>query len=283
MIANTEPGPPDAPDRGPRASALASGLSQEEHPSPASVGNDSAPAYYAGGHGWTRDVRAVLHPPYTAWHLSYVVLGAISGPRFSWSILGATMLAFFLAVGVSAHALDELRDRPLRTALPASTLVAASAIGIAGAVALGIAGAFRVGPWLLVFIAIGAALVIGYSLELAGGLIHNDLGFALAWGAFPVLTAAFAQNKAVPLAAVILAVAATLLSVAQRALSTPARDLRRRTERVEGSILSSSGEGTTIDKQTMLAPLEQALRCLSWATVILAVGLLVARTLHQNW
>ncbi len=34
----------------------------------------------------------------------------------------------------------------------------------------------------------GAFLVVAYNLELFGGRFHNDLWFALAWGAFPALT-----------------------------------------------------------------------------------------------
>ena len=138
------------------------------------------PAYYASGtHTWWRDVQAVLHPPYTAWHLSYVVIGSLIGPRVNWATLGATVLAFFLAVGVAAHCLDELRGRPLGTALPARFLIAAAAISLSGAVAIGIVGIYRVGPWLTVFIAAGAFLVLAYNLELFGGRFHTDLGFAL--------------------------------------------------------------------------------------------------------
>src|SRR2546427_109820 len=85
------------------------------------------PAYYATrARGWRRDVWAVLHPPYTAWHLSYVVIGAGLAPSLDVKRLAATVLAFFLAVGISAHALDELRGRPLQTDLPAKTLWAAA-------------------------------------------------------------------------------------------------------------------------------------------------------------
>src|SRR5450759_2353789 len=106
------------------------------------------PAYYAARTtGWRRDVWALLHPPYTAWHLSYVLIGASLAPTLNVIRLIATLLAFFLAVGIAAHALDELRGRPLQTEIPASVLWAAAAIGLLGAVGLGIAGVFVVGPW----------------------------------------------------------------------------------------------------------------------------------------
>ena len=79
---------------------------------------ETKPAYYAAGPGRWRDWWTLLHPPYTAWHLSYAVIGAALAPRVLVSNLIATVLAFFLAVGLAAHALDELRGRPLRTAIP---------------------------------------------------------------------------------------------------------------------------------------------------------------------
>lgn len=237
----------------------------------------AAPAYYVRGSGLLRDLRALLHPPYTLWHLSFVVIGALTGRRVSWSVLGATLIAFFLAVGVAAHCLDELRGRPLRTSIPSKALVVAAAVGLAAAVGIGIVGVVRVGAPLIAFIAVGTALVLGYNLEWLGGLVHNDLGFALSWGAFPVLTAAYAQNKSLPVAAVVAAAAAALFSAAQRTLSTPARDLRRRAIEVEGTVTNSDGSTTRLDRDTVLSPIERSLRCLSWATVGLAVSLVLVR------
>ena len=64
------------------------------------------PAFYGVTGGPVRDWWTVLHPPYTAWHLSYVVIGSVLAPRPQVSVLLATVAAFFLAVGVAAHALD---------------------------------------------------------------------------------------------------------------------------------------------------------------------------------
>src|SRR5579859_567120 len=98
------------------------------------------PAFYALRSGGWRDLVTLLHPPYTAWHLSYVALGAAAAPRLHVIRLGAALCAFFLAVGVSAHALDELNGRPLNTQLRQGTLVALAVVGLAGAVAIGVAG-----------------------------------------------------------------------------------------------------------------------------------------------
>ena len=139
------------------------------------------PAYYAAGPGRWRDWWTLLHPPFTAWHLSYVVLGAMIAHHVRLDRLVAALAAFFLAVGLAAHALDELHGRPLRTAIPSSVLVAVTAVGLAGAVALGAIGITRVGWVLLPFMIVGPLLVVGYNAELFGGIIHTDLGFAAAW------------------------------------------------------------------------------------------------------
>ena len=235
------------------------------------------PAYYAAGPGRLRDWWTLLHPPYTAWHLSYVVIGAALAPRVSTSRLVATLLAFFCAVGLSAHALDELKGRPLRTSIPSGVLVAATLVGLVAAVAFGIAGVVEVGWVLVPFIVAGPLLVVAYNAELFGGFVHTDAGFALAWGAFPVLTAYVAQAENLGPAPVIAAVGAFCLSYSQRALSTPARLIRRRVTGVEGNLVLSDGSTVVIDERFLIRPLERALSALSWSTVLFAAALAVAK------
>jgi hypothetical protein len=189
----------------------------------------------------------------------------------------ATLLAFFFAVGVAAHALDELNGRPLHTTIPSAALIAASVVGLVGAVALGVAGVIQVGAALVPFIVIGPMLVVAYNFELFGGAIHNTVGLSASWGAFPVLTAYVAQTGTLALAPVIAALAALLLTAVQRALSTPARLLRRRTSRVEGRLTLHDGSTIPLDRDVLLAPLEQALRAMSFGVILFAVALAVDR------
>jgi hypothetical protein len=239
-----------------------------------------APAYYTGrSRGWRRDVWAVLHPPYTAWHLSYVLIGASLAPTVSAVRLIATLLAFFLAVGISAHALDELKGRPLGTEIRGPILTAAAALGLLGAIGLGIAGVPRVGLGLLPFIAAGVVFVFAYNLELFGGRLHGDFWFGLSWGAFPVLTAYFAQAGRLSIGAVAAAAAAYALSFGQRALSTPARLLRRRSRAVAGTVTLTDGTEVKLDEAVLLRPLERALRAFSWGVVALGLGLAASRLL----
>jgi hypothetical protein len=235
------------------------------------------PAFYALRPGGWRDLLTLLHPPYTAWHLSYVAIGASAAPRLHWYRLAWTLLAFLLAVGVAAHALDELHGRPLRTRLSSRALVALAAGALAGAVAIGVAGALTISAWLLVFVAAGVALVLAYNLELLGGRLHSGLWFALGWGAFPALTGYFAQTGSVRAQALLIASACLLVSVAQRRLSTPVRELRRRTLTLSGEQTLSDGRTVALDAKRIAAPMEGALMACAAGMVLLAVGLVVAR------
>jgi hypothetical protein len=216
------------------------------------------PAWYALARGGWRDYVTLLHPPYTLWHLSYVAVGAGLAPTLSWTRLAAALVAFALAMGIGAHALDELNGRPLGTAIPDATLWTLAAASVAAAVAIGVYASVEWTGWLLPFVVAGAFVVAAYNLELFGGAFHTDLWFGLAWGALPLLAAYVVETGTLRAEALVAAGWATLLSLAQRALSRPVRDARRRQARVE-------------------AGLETALGLLTAATVALAVALLVRR------
>ncbi|MGH2893858.1 MAG: hypothetical protein ACRDPM_11440 [Solirubrobacteraceae bacterium] len=206
-----------------------------------------------------------------------MALGAAAAPTIHATRLIAALAAFFLAVGIAAHALDELHGRPLQTRLSRATLIALAVIGLGGAVAIGIAGTITVSAWLAPLVVIGAFLVVAYNLELLGGRVHDDTWFALAWGAFPALTGYFVNALQVRPQGILVAAACCLLSVAQRRLSTPVRELRRRTVAVSGTQRLTTGETQPLDAETIGAPLEGALRALWLALVILAAGLVAVR------
>jgi hypothetical protein len=240
------------------------------------------PAFYAREGGRGADWWTLLHPPYTVWHLSYAVLGAALAPHVEAVPLVLTVVAFFLAVGVAAHALDERAGHPLQTGFGDSTLVLLATGALVAAALLGVYGAFWwSGPnWALaVAVPVGAVLVVGYNLELAGGRLHNDLTFGLGWGGFPVVVGYVAQAPGLDagrgLSVASATAAAVALTYAQRRLSTPARELRRRTLDVTGDVRRADGTSTRLDRDALLAPLEGALRALSWAVPLLALAVLL--------
>jgi hypothetical protein len=235
------------------------------------------PAFYALAPGSWRDYVTLLHPPYTLWHLSYVAIGAALAPKFRGDILGLGLLAFFLGMGVAAHALDELHGRPLETRIGRGTLRALAGTSLAAAAGIGVVAALRTSLWLLVFVGVGTFVAIAYNLELFGGRFHGGLWFALGWGAFPVLATFFAAAESIRVEAALGAAFAALLSHAQRRLSTPVRLTRRRATAVTGQIELTDGSVLPITRETLTAEAERALRALAACVVALALALVVLR------
>ncbi len=235
------------------------------------------PAFYALRPGGWRDALTLLHPPYTAWHLSYVAIGAAAAPHFNGSRLVWTLVAFLLGVGVAAHALDELHDRPLDTRVSDRTLIALATLSLAGAATIGVIGALEISLSLLAFVVAGVVLAVGYNLELLDGRLHSGVWFAFGWGAFPALTGFWVNANELRLDAILVAGACFALSLAQRRLSTPVRELRRRTASVDGEQRLKSGRVVELNAARIAAPLEGALRACALSTTLLAVGLVAAR------
>ena len=236
------------------------------------------PAFYAlsGTKGW-QDYLNLLHIPYTLWHLSYVVLGAAIAPTVHLDRLVGTLVAFFLAVGIASHSLDELHDRPLGTKIPQAVLVSVAAVSLAGAVALGIVAGILESRWMFAFVAFGGFIVVSYNLGLWHNRFHTDLWFAFSWGAFPVLTAYWVNALRFDVAVVLLAAGCFFLTLVQRTLSTPVKTIRRKAINVEGYIDLANGERLNLDSETIISVPERALVLLGAAIVVLAAGLLVFR------
>jgi hypothetical protein len=189
-------------------------------------------------------------------------------------IVAGSVVAFFLAVGVASHSFDELQGRPLGTRIPSSVLLALGSLALIGAIALGVIAASQLGPWFSVLVIVGAALVISYGLEVP--IVHSDVGFALAWGGFPVIASALA-NGAPLLATLAAAAGASLLSLAQRRLSTPVRRIRRKADQVSGSVRYRDGTVEEIDAARLIGAPESALRLLWLAIAAISIGMLLAR------
>jgi hypothetical protein len=230
--------------------------------------NDRA-AFYARTGSRRADLVSLLHLPYTRWHVSYVAIGAALAETLDWLVLVGSLLAFVVGLGVGAHALDEVKSRPLATSLSDRTLWVLGLGAMLVAAVIAVIGAFVVSPWVAAWGGAGVLLATGYALEWP--LIHSDLGFALGWGGFPVLVGYWAQTQSIGLSVVVVGAAATLLSLAQRRLSTPARFVRRRTRE---SVAAFDG-GRQWERAELLATWETPLRLLAWTMATLAVGLLV--------
>lgn len=249
---------------------------------------------------WLRDLWVLSHPSYTLWHLSYIPIGAALAPALNWSLLGWTLLAFFLGMGVAAHCLDELHGRPLKTTIPSPVLKAVALVALAGAVGIGVFVGVRETLWVIPCILFGVFIALAYNLEwpsgygLGGdwwvlevipqGFFHRDRFFGLAWGAFPLATSYLAQAHTLSAPVIILGIFALVYSLAQRTLSKHARFWRRRVAFLSAHYALNGepvamGFAHDLTKQDIFGPAEGALQLMTWAVVALAVGLLLWRLL----
>jgi hypothetical protein len=240
------------------------------------------PAFYALRPGGWRDLVTVLHPPYTLWHVSNVAIGAAAAAHIYPGRLLAAIAAFFLAVGIGAHALDELHGRPLGTQLSRRTLIALSVGGLGGGLAIGIAGTIVISPTLAPLVLFGGFIAPAYNLEWFGGRFHTDFWLAASWAGFSAFTGWWVNSLGVhsvreAIAATAAVLACFFLVTAQRRLSTPVRELRRRTLAVEGEQRLKDGTVRKLDRADLIAPLDGALRALSIAVPLLAVAAVALR------
>jgi hypothetical protein len=240
------------------------------------------PAFYALRPGGWRDLVTVLHPPYTLWHVSNVAIGAAAAPQIYAGRLAAAIAAFFLAVGIGAHSLDELHGRPLGTRLSRRALLALAVGGLGGALAIGVAGTIFVSPTLAPLVLFGGFIAPAYNLEWFGGRFHTDFWLAASWGGFSAFTGWWVNSlglhsvrEAIAAAAAVLA--CFFLTTVQRRLSTPVRELRRRTLAVEGEQHLADGTVRQLDRAGLAAPLDGALLGLSVAVPLLAVAAVALR------
>ena len=238
---------------------------------------DLRPAFYALPPGAWRDYVTLLHLPFTVWHLSYVVLGTAAAPVLHLDRLAWLSLAFFLGVGLAAHALDEFHGRPLRSNLSSGRLLGIAGVSLTGALFIGVYASLTISLWAIPFVVSGGFIVLAYNLEWSGGRFHSDVWFALAWGAFPALAAYWANAERLDVQAFLVSGACLALSLAQRALSRRARHLRRNARTVSGRIEFENGRTEDISASYLLGPPEAALKLMGVAVTLLALGLLVAR------
>ena len=236
------------------------------------------PAFYAlGASGAWKDYVNLLHIPYTLWHLSYVVLGAAVASTVHMDRLLGTLLAFCLAMGIGAHALDELNGRPLGTRIPSAVLIILAVASLTGALVMGTVAGLIATLWLFPFMAFGAFIAVAYNLGLWRDRFHSDFWFAFAWGAFPALTSYWIQSVSLTATVILLAVACFTFSLAQRTLSTQVRNVRRRTLSVAGTMEMTDGTVVKLDSSSLILAAERALLLLSLTIVVFAGSLLAYR------
>ena len=236
------------------------------------------PAFYVmeGEERWKGYIN-LLHIPYTLWALSFIVMGASLAPILHWDRLAGTLAAFFMAVGLCCHCLDELNGRPLGTRIPTWALWTLAVVSMSGAVALGVTAILTIAISLTPFVVFGVFFAVAYNLELWHGRFHSDVWYAFGWGAFPAFTAYWANHSFVTLESIFIALGCFGLALVQRTLSSYARNFRRNVNSIHGYAVMINGERSLLDKRGMVSSAERCLQILTVTVVIFALALLAYR------
>ncbi len=235
------------------------------------------PAWYSvNGDGFLSDIINLIHPPYTLWHLSYVLMGIALAPKIFPDRSIAALLAFFLGLGIGAHALDETMGNPLKTRLSKSQLYVIGLCALSSAILIGVYYALTVSSVLLVFVGLESFFAIAYNLEMFERRFHNALVFALSWGVIPFLAGYYVNALNLSLPILVLAAPVGLLTVVQKTLSTEARKIRRKMKPIDGLKLAG-GEVIPASSKELVRPIEISLQVLTLTVFLIALGLLSER------
>jgi hypothetical protein len=235
------------------------------------------PSWYSSKNtGIVSDFINLLHPPYTLWHLSYVLIGISLSPGIYFDRSIAVLVAFFLGLGLGAHALDETMGNPLRTRISKTRLYIVGFVSLSVAILIGLYYVIELSFLILPFVAIESFFAVTYNLEIFEKRFHTDIVFALSWGSIPFLTGYFVNSLSLSISSLVMALGIGLLTYVQRTLSTQARMFRRNIDGVQ-SINLVTGDRIPMSSQELISPAEKSLKALTLMVFALSVALILAR------
>jgi hypothetical protein len=236
------------------------------------------PAWYSvDGRGTLLDILNLLHPPYTLWHLSYIVLGIALAPVIHTDRSAAVLVSYFLGLGVGAHALDETMGNPLQTKLSKGKLYLIGFSSLSIAVSIGLYYVFTVSLLILPIIAAEVFFALAYNLEAFDKRFHNTLVFALSWGVLPFVTGYFVNSLSISIGVLAASVGVGLLTYVQRTLSLQARSIRRNLHSPIQLLKLENGEEIRMTSKDLISPTEKSLKALTFTIFLFAVALLLQR------
>ena len=241
-------------------------------------------AWYARSGSKARELYTIMHLPYTSMVLSYVLIGAALSPSFYPNRVILTLFAYFLGLGLSAHALNELHSRHWGEALGkreleilfAAPLVGAVLIGAYGILALYYVTSSLLAPLvLLAFISLETFFLFGYNTDLSRGRFHTNLSFAFSWAALPAVISYYVNALAITIGIVLIALAVAATAGIEINLSRWCKDFRRKGPLTEIQFADSTKLNMTTAE--LIAKPEKSLKLIVLAVDLIAIGLVVHR------
>jgi hypothetical protein len=215
-----------------------------------------------------RRLMGLLFLPYTGMVLSFSVIGAMLAGFVYWDRVVATVIIYFLGLGIGAHALDAVGSKgtkPWGRVLSERGLWVAALSSIAAAYLIAIYYMIFFVPLLWVVALLEGFFVFAYNLEWFGGKFHKDLWFAFSWGFLPVPAGYIMQTNKISPGVLAIAVAMGLFSLVEIKASRPYKELKRRSDML------------TDDEKLLMQRHEAILKSISLGVIFLGIGMLIWR------
>jgi len=215
-----------------------------------------------------RSLIGLLFLPYTGMVLSFSVMGAMLAPVVHWDRVVATVIIFFLGLGIGAHALDAVGSKgakPWGRVFSERGLWVAALSSVTAAYLIAIYYMIFFVPLLWIVAVLEGFFVFAYNLEWFGGKFHKDSWFAFSWGFLPSLAGYIMQTNTVSAAAVSTAIAMGLFSLVEIKASRPYKELKK------------SPGALNQEELTLMECYETILKSISLGVMFLGIGMLLWR------
>lgn len=213
----------------------------------------------------------MLFLPYTGMCISFTIIGSMLSESIAWDRVLSIFIIYFLALGVSAHAADNLGSKKIK---PWGNFFSTFELrlmvigGLSVSYILGIYYIITFAPLLLIIAIIEGFFLFAYNFELFNGLFHNNFWFAVSWGGLPLLAGFVIQTNSISVLSLISSIMAFLLAYTEIRISRKYKELKRKPQDV-------------VDYK--VEKLERSLKVISLITISFAVLLTVCRFFIEHY
>jgi hypothetical protein len=207
----------------------------------------------------------MLFLPYTGMCISFTIIGSMLSESIAWDRALSIFIIYFLGLGVSAHAADNLGSKKIK---PWGNFFSTFELrlmvmgGLSVSYFLGIYYIIIFVPLLSIIAIIEGFFLFAYNFELFNGFFHNNFWFAISWGSQPLLAGFVIQTNSISILSLIASIVAFLAAYIEIRISRKYKELKRKPSDIVDCNIKK---------------LEHSLKILSLITITFAVILTVCR------
>lgn len=173
----------------------------------------------------------MLFLPYTGMCISFTMIGSMLSESILWDRVLSIFIIYFLALGVSAHAADNLGSKKIKpwgnffTTFELKLMVIG---GLSVSYAIGIYYIIIFTPLLLIIAIMEGFFLFAYNFELFNGFFHNNFWFAVSWGSLPLLAGFVIQTNSISILSLFSSTIAFLIAYSEIRISRIYKELKRK-------------------------------------------------------